>query len=106
MTVSKTITRLASANWKSFHDAGLQKKYWHYHMTWDDKFIKTKRTALKTEHYILYSLLRNLPVERGYENSGETFGVALANLKKSNDAQIAAYADFFGVSYSDIKRLV
>lgn len=106
MTVPKNNTRLASANWKAFHDAGRQKKYFKYSLNADDKLVKTKQTDLKTEHYILYNLLRNLPAERGYESSGEAYGVALATLKKSSDAQIQAYADFFGVSWYAIKAVI
>lgn len=105
MNVTKNTTRVASANWKAFHDAKLHKKYAHYHLTWDDRLIKTRRAALKTEHYLLYNLLRNLPASRGYEHSGESFGVALANLKKSSDAQINAYLDFFGFTSFEEQKI-
>lgn len=64
MNTLSTWQQIAIINWKEFHRAGLNKKRKIY-----DESGHRKEGFLKAEHYVIYNLLRDLPMDRGNPNA-------------------------------------
>lgn len=66
-------------NWKQFHADGKHKKI-AYTMDWLKPPQIGYRTALTTAHYVFYNYLRNLPLERGIEQSNENWEYLITSI--------------------------